>query len=79
MSLLVGLEKADFNYLLEQTQASKGNLSVQIKKLKEAGYIEVHKHFENNYPKTDCKVSPKGLEAFQSYVDGISKYLKPRD
>lgn len=76
MSLLIGVEKADFNFLLEQTGASRGNLSVQIKKLKEAGYIDVAKSFVNNYPKTECSVTKGGIKAFQGYVDGISLYLK---
>lgn len=76
ISLLIGVEKADFNFLLEETKASKGNLSVQIKKLSEAGYIEVTKSFVNNYPKTECSMTKKGIKAFDTYVTGISIYLK---
>lgn len=76
MSLLIGVEKADFNFLLDETGATRGNLSVQIKKLKEAGYIDVQKSFVNNYPKTECSVTKTGVKAFEAYVDGISKYLR---
>jgi len=76
MSLLIGVERAEFNFLLEKTEASKGNLSVQIKKLKEANYISVEKSFHNNYPKTECAITPQGIQAFDNYVEGISKYLK---
>ena len=76
VSLLIGVERADFNFSLDQTRATKGNISVQIKKLKEAGYISVEKSFQNNYPKTECSITPQGIKAFETYVEGISKYLK---
>lgn len=75
MSLLVGVKSAEFNYLLEETQATRGNLSVQITKLKEAGYIEVTKGFKGNYPVTTCSVTPKGLAAFDAYVESMKAYL----
>ncbi len=78
MSLLIGVEKADFNFLLEKTGASRGNLSIQIKKLKESNYISVEKSFVNNYPKTECSVTKAGIKAFEGYVAGISTYLKPK-
>lgn len=77
MSLLVSVKEAEFNFLLEETGASKGNLSVQITKLKDKGYVEVHKSFKNNYPLTTCKATPKGVEAFEKYVTSIQEYLKP--
>ncbi|PTM02861.1 MAG: transcriptional regulator [Bacteroidetes bacterium] len=77
VSLLIGLEKADFNFLLKETGASKGNLSVQINKLREAEYLTVSKSFVNNYPKTECALSPKGIKAFEEYVAGIKKYIDP--
>jgi DNA-binding transcriptional ArsR family regulator len=75
MSLLVSLESADFNFILEKTGATRGNLSVQITKLKEAGYIEVTKSFKDNYPNTSCRVSLAGLAAFEAYVAAIKGYL----
>lgn len=75
MSLLVTVEAGDFNFLLEKTGATRGNLSVQISKLKEAGYIEVNKAFKENYPNTVCAITPKGLAAFEHYVKAIKEYL----
>ena len=75
MSLLMNVESAEFNFLLEQTKASKGNISVQISKLKEAGYIEVKKSFRKNYPLTTCNITSNGIEAFENYVKAISGYL----
>lgn len=79
VSLLASVKEADFVYLLEATQATNGNLSVQISKLKDAEYIEVKKSFENNYPKTTCKITRKGLKAFEKYVEDIQQYLSPKN
>ncbi len=75
MSLLISLESAEFTYLLEQTGATKGNLSVQLTKLKEAGYITVEKSFKNNYPLTTCKITPAGFDAFEKYVEALKGYI----
>ncbi|MCC6841333.1 MAG: transcriptional regulator [Flavobacteriales bacterium] len=77
VSLLVGLEGADFNFLLEKTGATRGNLSVQITKLKEAGYLQVKKTFKDNYPNTRCILSARGVKAFEGYVEALKGYLAP--
>lgn len=78
MSLLISVKEADFTYIQEATNATNGNLSVQITKLKEAEYIEVKKAFENNYPKTTCKITKKGIKAFEKYVSDIQQYLNKK-
>lgn len=78
MSILVSVESAEFKYLLETCKATRGNLSVQITKLKEAGYIEVKKSFRNNYPLTECAISKEGINAFEAYVNAISGYLRTK-
>ena len=75
MSLLIGVQQADFTFIKEKTNATAGNLSVQIQKLKDAGYIEVTKQFKDNYPQTICRVSKKGIEAFEKYVAALKTYL----
>lgn len=75
ISLLVTVEEGDFTFLLDHTGATRGNLSVQITKLKEAGYITVKKGFKDNYPHTTCSISAKGLKAFEGYVQAIQGYL----
>lgn len=77
ISLLMGVEEASFNYLLENTGATKGNLSIQINKLKDADYILVTKQFKDNFPLTTCKVTQKGKKAFLEYIDTLQTYLKP--
>jgi DNA-binding MarR family transcriptional regulator len=78
ISLLIGVKEAEFNYFKEKTNATAGNLSVQITKLKEAGYIEVVKQYKDNYPQTICKITPKGRRAFEEYVQDLQTYLKSR-
>lgn len=77
MSLLISVETADFVYIKEQTESTAGNLSVQLDKLSTAGYIEITKQFEGKKPKTTCKVTQKGVDAFDTYVKEIQQYLKP--
>jgi DNA-binding transcriptional ArsR family regulator len=76
MSLLISVVEADFVYLKEQTGATAGNLSVQIDKLKEAGYIDVEKTFQGKMPRTICRINKVGVEAFNEYVKVLKEYLK---
>jgi DNA-binding transcriptional ArsR family regulator len=77
ISLLIGTEVAEFTYIREQTGSTAGNLSIQITKLKEAGYIEVTKKFRNNYPQTLCNITPLGKQKFTEYVRALKDYLNP--
>lgn len=76
MSLLISVKEAEFTFLKEKTGATAGNLSVQVQKLKDAGYINVTKQFKENYPQTICKVSPAGVTAFEVYVKTLQAYIK---
>jgi DNA-binding PadR family transcriptional regulator len=76
MSLLISVEEADFAYLKTETGATSGNLSVQIDKLNEAGYIDVEKMFQGKKPRTVCRINNVGVEAFQEYVETLKEYLK---
>ena len=75
ISILISVKEAEFTYLREKTDATAGNLSVQINKLKEAGYIDVTNTFKDNYPQTICKITPLGIEAFEEYVRDLQSYL----
>ena len=77
ISLLMNAEVAEFTFIREQTGATAGNLSVQITKLKDAGYIEVKKSFRNNYPQTLCSITPLGVQRFTEYVASLKEYLSP--
>lgn len=75
VSLLISVKEAEFTFIREKTNATAGNLSVQIQKLKEAGYIDVIKQFKDNYPQTICKITPEGINAFETYVKNLQSYL----
>ena len=77
MSLLISVKEAEFVFLKEKTNSTAGNLSVQINKLKESGYIDVVEQFKDNYPQTICKVTPKGVDAFELYVKALQSYMNP--
>lgn len=75
MSLLIGVESADFVYIKEQTGATSGNLSIQLDKLSRAGYISIEKTFKGKMPRTVCRITAHGREAFQKYVENLKSYL----
>lgn len=75
VSLLLTVEEADFVWLKEKTEATSGNLSVQLDKLSEAGYISVRKEIVGKKPRTVCSLTPKGREALDEYVRTLKEYL----
>ena len=75
MSILINEDEAEFTFLKEKTNATPGNLSVQVQKLKEAGYINVIKQFKENYPQTICKITSAGSKAFKEYVKNLQSYV----
>lgn len=78
VSILVGVESADFVFLREQTGATAGNLSVQIDKLQKAGYIAVEKGFKGKMPCTTCRITEQGIAAFEEYVESLKSYIGER-
>jgi DNA-binding MarR family transcriptional regulator len=76
MALLISVKEAEFTYIREKTNSTAGNLSVQLNKLKDAGYIEITKQFKDNYPQTNCKITSRGIDAFETYVKDLQEYLQ---
>ena len=76
MTILVDVRSAEFSYLLENIETTKGNLSFQLSKLKEVKYVQIKKTFRNNYPLTTIKITKKGVDAYEEYIETISEYLK---
>jgi DNA-binding transcriptional ArsR family regulator len=76
MSLLLSLKEAEFTFIKEKTDSTAGNLSVQLNKLKDCGYIDIKKQFKHNYPQTVCSITDKGIEAFHAYVKALESYLQ---
>lgn len=75
MSFLMVSREAEFNVIKEKTAATAGNLSVQIGKLQEAGYITVEKTYKNNYPLTICRITPEGIAAFEAFYSDLKTYF----
>jgi DNA-binding MarR family transcriptional regulator len=75
MSLLIGLEEAEFTFLREKTESTAGNLSVQLDKLEKAGYISIEKSFKGKRPLTTCKITTEGVKAFEAYVENLKNYI----
>jgi DNA-binding transcriptional ArsR family regulator len=75
ISLLAGVETAEFTFLREQTGATAGNLSIQLSKLKEAGYIKIVKKFNKNYPLTLCSITSLGKKKLVEYAEVLKDYL----
>ncbi len=75
MSLLVANEQISFNFILEKTEASRGNVSVQISKLEKAGYLKVKKSFVNKKPLTTMTITSDGLDAMDNYTKALKDYL----
>lgn len=79
MSLLISVEEADYSFVKEQTGATSGNISVQMSKLEEAGYIEINKMFKNKRPNTSYTITSNGIKAFEEYVNTLQQYLDVPD
>ena len=78
MSILIRSGEAEFTAIQEETGSTAGNLSVQVNKLKEAGYIEVEKKFKGNYPQTLCRITTKGIDQFNKYVESLRGYINQK-
>jgi DNA-binding MarR family transcriptional regulator len=75
ISLLIGLEEADFKFIKDKTGATAGNISVQIDKLEKANYIKVTKSFKGKRPLTTCEITQVGVKAFEKYVANLKTYI----
>ncbi len=75
VSILLSVKEADFAFLKEKTEATSGNLSVQIEKLAEAGYIAVRKEIVGKKPRTSCSLTEKGRDALDQYTKDLKEYL----
>ena len=69
-------KRISFNELLEQLQFTSGNLSIQLKKLKEAEYVEIHKTFKDNKPYTTILITPQGAKALTAYIEEMEALIQ---
>lgn len=75
ISILIASEQADFVFIRKETGATAGNLSVQLEKLQQAGYISVEKSFKGKRPCTTCRITEQGVAAFEEYVAALQSYI----
>ena len=78
MVALDNLESADFVYLCQITNSTRGNLSVQIKTLQEAGYLKVNKTVLGRLSHTVCCITSKGHEALMTYEQGLRRLFSEK-
>jgi DNA-binding transcriptional ArsR family regulator len=76
ISTLLGVSSCDFNHLQKVTKSSKGNLSVQLKKLEVSKYILITKSFKNNYPNTSCSITNLGSKRFEEFFKSLMSLRK---
>ncbi len=75
LSLLAGVEQADFTWLREKTGSTDGNLGAQLLKLEEAGYVAVEKKFVQRKPQTAYRMTEPGRAALSEYVQALKQLL----
>ncbi|MDW8259385.1 MAG: transcriptional regulator [Gammaproteobacteria bacterium] len=75
MAVLTAVESAEFTFLRDQVKATDGNLGAHLRKLEEAGYVQLTKRFVDRKPRTDCALTPAGRAAFAAYIDKLSSLL----
>jgi DNA-binding transcriptional ArsR family regulator len=76
LAILAAVESADFLYLQRETGLTKGNLSVHLSKLEEAGYIEIEKTYRGKVPLTLCRMTEKGNLAFKDYRKQLQQFVE---
>jgi DNA-binding MarR family transcriptional regulator len=78
MAYLANAEVADFNELKALLEVTQGNLSVQLRKLEDAGYVAIEKGFLGRKPRTRVRITPAGRKAFAVYLDALGKLIGPQ-
>jgi DNA-binding MarR family transcriptional regulator len=75
MAYLAGSDVADFNELKSVLEVTQGNLSVQLRKLEEAGYVTIEKGFLGRKPRTRVRLTDEGRAAFAAYLEALGKLI----
>jgi len=78
LTVLSGVKEADFTFLLRMSGLTRGNMSVHLSKLEEAGYISVNKRFINKMPNTVYNLTKEGRKAFESYLKNMEAIIKSK-
>lgn len=78
IAVLVTVDEVDFSTLCKEVNTTRGNLSVHLKKLEDGKYIRIDKKFVNKKPLTKCKITKKGMKAFQEYLDMVEQFSRQK-
>jgi DNA-binding MarR family transcriptional regulator len=76
LAVLASVKEADFLYLQNDTGLTKGNLTVHLSKLEEAGYIAIEKTYRGKIPRTICRITPEGKQAFDEYQQQLQQFVE---
>ena len=77
MAYLANAEVADFNELKAVLEVTQGNLSVQLRKLEDAGYVTIEKGFLGRKPRTQVRITGVGRQAFATYLEALGQLIGP--
>lgn len=75
LSILAAVDDAEFTYLRDEVNTTDGNLSTHLRKLEDAGYVQVEKGFRDRKPVTRYRMTDAGREAFRDYVDRLGEMV----
>ena len=75
IGLLYKTNEVEFSQMKNVLKLTSGNLSTQIQKLNKVEFIEIEKKFKGNYPQTICRITPKGIIAFEDFVASLNSYF----
>jgi len=76
LAILAAIKSADFLYLQRETNLTKGNLTIHLSKLEEAGYIQIEKTYRGKVPLTLCRITTKGWGAFEIYRKQLKQFIE---
>ena len=77
IGLLYQSNELDFIQFKDALKLTAGNLSTQIQKLKKVDFLEIEKKFKGNYPQTICRITPKGIIAFEDFITSMNQFTNP--
>ena len=75
LAYLAAVDSADFIFLMNQVNLTRGNLSSHLKALEEAGYVGIQKEFVDKIPRTLIRLTETGRKAFQNYRETLNQFL----
>ena len=76
LAILAAVESADFLYLQRETGLTKGNLSVHLSKLEQAGFVNIEKTYRGKVPLTLCRMTEEGHKAFDAYRKQLEQFVE---